>query len=154
MRLLNIAMLLFFISISPFTVAQNNAKINWSANGNNYTVIKDGNITQVDPGTGSETVIIKKEQLTIKETKVYLEPQSYAFNNNYTRILIFTNTAKVWRYKTRGDYWILDILSDKLRKLGEGLANQSLMFAKLSPDGKKVAYVSEHNIYVEEISSV
>ena len=153
MRLLNIAMLLFFISISPFTVAQNNAKINWSANGNNYTVIKDGNITQVDPGTGSETVIIKKEQLTNKETKVYLEPQSYTFNNNYTRILIFTNTAKVWRYNTRGDYWILDILSDKLRKLGKGLATQSLMFAKLSPDGKKVAYVSEHNIYVEEISS-
>jgi dipeptidyl-peptidase-4 len=148
-----IKVLIFFICICPFAFAQNRGAINWSADGNSYTQVKDGNIIQVDPNTESETVIIKKEQLTVPGTNEYLAPQSYSFNSNYTRLLVFTNTAKVWRYKTRGDYWILDILSGKLRKLGKGLAGQSLMFAKFSPDGKTVAYVSEHNIYVEEISS-
>ncbi|MEO7308075.1 MAG: DPP IV N-terminal domain-containing protein [Ferruginibacter sp.] len=147
-----IRILIFFISIGQFAVAQG-GRITWATDGNHYTLVKDGNIIQVDPMTEVETVIIKKDQLTVPETKEYLAPQSYAFNNNYTRLLIFTNTAKVWRYNTRGDYWILDILAGQLRKLGKGLAARSLMFAKFSPDGKKIAYVSEHNIYVEEISS-
>ena len=29
----------------------------------------------------------------------------------------------------------------------------SLMFAKFSPDGKKVAYVSKHNIYIEDLAN-
>ena len=52
-----------------------------------------------------------------------------------------------------GDYWLYDIIANKLTKLGKKLPSQSLMFAKFSPDGKVVAYVSEHNIYSEDISS-
>jgi dipeptidyl-peptidase-4 len=147
-----IKILIFFVSVGQFAFAQS-GRITWSTDGNHYTLVKSGNIIQVDPMTEAETVIITKEQLTVPETKEYLSPQSYAFNSNYTRLLVFTNTAKVWRYNTKGDYWILDILAGQLRKLGKGLAARSLMFAKFSPDGKRVAYVSEHNIYVEEIST-
>ena len=52
-----------------------------------------------------------------------------------------------------GDYWILDIASNKLTQLGSGLPEQSLMFAKLSPDNKSVAYVSQHNLYKEDLQS-
>ena len=38
---------------------------------------------------------------------------------------------------------------EALRRLGVGLPEASLMFAKFSPDGSKVAYVSGNNIYVE-----
>jgi dipeptidyl-peptidase 4 len=153
MAFYKIKILLFFICVAQFSVAQDRGEIKWTAAGNNYTLIKDGNITQVDPITDEETVIIKKSQLTDPETKTFLSPQSYEFNSNYTRVLIFTNTTKVWRYNTRGDYWIYDIIANSLTRLGKKLASQSLMFAKFSPDGKNVAYVSEHNIYVEEISS-
>jgi dipeptidyl-peptidase-4 len=145
--------LILFICFVQFAIAQNRGKINWTKDGNYYTIIKEGNIIQVDPATDAESVIIRKEQLLNPDTKEFLSPQSYTFNNNYTRLLCFTNTAKVWRYKTKGDYWVLDIISNKLKKLGKGLPAQSLMFAKFSPDGKKVGYVSEHNIYSEEISS-
>lgn len=136
-----------------FAAAQNRGKINWTSDGNHYTTVKEDNIVQVDPNTGEEFVIIKKAQLTHPETKKYLTVQSYTFNHNNTRFLFFTNTKKVWRYNTKGDYWILDIIANKLVKLGKNLPAQSLMFAKFSPDGKKVAYVSDHNIFVEEISS-
>lgn len=153
MRFIKIRLVFYLLLICQIVVAQNSRKINWSADGNTYTILKDGNIVQVDPVTETESVIISKALLTEPESKQYLKPQSYSFNNNYTRLLIFTNTAKVWRYNTRGDYWILDIISGKLRKLGKSLPQQSLMFAKFSPDGKRVAYVSGHNIYAEEISS-
>src|SRR5262249_4866149 len=64
-----------------------------------------------------------------------------------------TNSKRGWRYDTRGDYWVLDLTTSKLSKLGKSLPVSSLMYAKFSPDGNKVAYVSEHNIYVEEITS-
>lgn len=63
--------------------------------------------------------------------------------------LAFHDTKKVWRYNTRGAYTLVDKATNKSRKLGKGLPASSLMFAKLSPDGTKVAYVSNNNIYME-----
>lgn len=153
MSLLRIRILVIFICAAQFATAQNRGKINWTADGNAYTKVKDGNIIQVDPVTEEETIVVSKAKLTDPENNKTLVPQSYEFNSNYTRVLIFTNTVKVWRYNTMGDYWLYDILADKLTRLGKGLAPRSLMFAKFSPDGKNVAYVSEHNIYVEEAGS-
>lgn len=153
MSVFKIKILLIFICIAQLTAAQNRGKINWTADGNSYTKIKDGNIVQVDPVTEEETVVVDKSKLIDPETNKILVPQSYEFNSNYTRVLIFTNTVKVWRYNTMGDYWLYDIIANKLTKMGKKLPAQSLMFAKFSPNGKDVAYVSEHNIYSEDISS-
>ena len=152
MTFFKIRILILFTCIVQFAQGQG-GRINWTADGNYYTKLKDGNIIQVDPKTEEETVIIKNSQITDPVTKKLIVPQSYQFNSNYTRVLLFTNTAKVWRYKTRGDYWVYDIIANRLKKLGKGLASQSLMFAKFSPDGKTVAYVSESNLYAEDFVS-
>ncbi len=127
--------------------------IKWMADGNAYTRVKDGGIIKVDPRTEAETVWIKKEQLMPAGAAKALSLQSYSFSNDNSKVLLFTNTAKVWRFNTRGDYWVLDIATNKLTQLGKARPEKSLMFAKFSPDGKKVAYVSEHNLYAEDISS-
>nr|HNH22857.1 DPP IV N-terminal domain-containing protein [Ferruginibacter sp.] len=152
MKLRIIKIILVVLFISQAGLAQR-GRINWTEDGNAYTKIKDGGIVKVDPKTEAEVVLVRQEQLTPSGGSKALVPQSYAFNNNNTKLLIFTNTARVWRYNTRGDYWILDIIANKLKQLGKGLPAQSLMFAKFSPDGRRVAYVSEHNLYVEEIST-
>ena len=146
-----IAFSIIFIFCIQLLPAQRSG-INWTADGNAYTVIKDGNIVRVDPKTDVETVVIKKELLTPQGYRT-IQPQSYAFSNDNTKLLLFANTAKVWRYKTKGDYWLLDIASGKISQLGKGLPAQSLMFAKFSPKANKVAYVSEHNLYVEDVAT-
>ncbi len=153
MNFKKLRIIIVFICISQLVFAQRGGNINWSADGNSYTEVRDGNIVQINPATDSVTMLITSNQLTDPETNKPLIPEKYEFNKNFTRVLIFTNTTKVWRYNTRGDYWILNILSGKLRKLGKGRPSQSLMFAKFSPNDKKVAYVSENDIYVEEIAS-
>ena len=50
-----------------------------------------------------------------------------------------------------GDYWVLDLTSRELRKLGGDAPASTLMFAKFSPDGQRVAYVRANNIYVEDL---
>jgi len=67
-------------------------------------------------------------------------------------VLLYTNSKRVWRQNTRGDYWLLDRTSRQLTRLGGDAKPSSLMFAKLSPDGRRVAYVRDRNIFVEDIS--
>lgn len=74
-----------------------------------------------------------------------------ARNRQETHALRFTNRKRVWRQETRGDYYLVNMKSGEERKLGAGMPEASLMFAKFSPDGKRVAYVCENNIYVEDV---
>ena len=151
-RKFSVLFIFLFFSITSFS--QFRAKeINWTADGTAYLELKDGNIVRTDLKTNEETIIVKREQLVPNGTENPLSFNIYSFSRGYKTLLIFTNTAKVWRYHTRGDYWILDVSSGQLTQLGKGLPSQSLMFAKISPDGKNAAYVSEHNLYVEELSS-
>ncbi|EJK44650.1 hypothetical protein THAOC_36794, partial [Thalassiosira oceanica] len=81
-----------------------------------------------------------------------LSVDDYALSPDKSRLLIFTNSQKVWRKKTRGDYWVLDITARDLRQLGGPLAKpSSLMFATFSPCGNKVAYVMMNNLYVQDV---
>jgi len=57
----------------------------------------------------------------------------------------------VWRENTRGDYWVLDLASHQLRKLGGDAPQSTLMFAKFAPDGGRVAYVRQNDLYVEDV---
>jgi dipeptidyl-peptidase-4 len=148
------SLFIFFISFSISSFSQFRPRdVNWTSDGNAYTTFKGGNLVRVDPATKAETILIKKEQLTPAGSAKPLSFNIYNFSADNSKLLIYTNTAKVWRYRTRGDYWVLDIATNKLVQLGKGRPSQSLMFAKISPDNKKAAYVSEHNIYSEDLAT-
>jgi dipeptidyl-peptidase-4 len=78
----------------------------------------------------------------------------YAWSSDGSRLLVFTNTRKVCRDNTRGDYWVLDLGDGgRLRKLGGDGPEATLMFAKFSPDASRVAYVRANDIYVERLDT-
>jgi len=127
---------------------------NWAKDGYQYfTAGKNGGIDELDTRDSSKkAVVITKEMLT-PAGKSTLEVSGFKFSEDDSKVLIFTNTKRVWRYNTRGDYWVYDINAKTLKQLGIGKPESSLMFAKFSPDGTKAAYVSEHNIFVEDLAS-
>ena len=106
-----------------------------------------------DAGSGTRDVLADTALLTPKGATVPLTIAGYAWTPDRRRALIFTNTRRVWRQNTRGDYWLLDRDARALRKLGGDAPESSLMFAKISPDGSRVAYVRERNLFVETIES-
>jgi dipeptidyl-peptidase-4 len=131
----------------------------WYGNGDAYLALepsasgKDTDIVRYQTATGARDVLISASRLIpAGETKA-LEIEDYRFSGDGQQLLIFTNTQAVWRQHTRGDYWVLNLQSGALRKLGGDAAPSTLMFAKFSPDNSKVAYVRGNNIYVEEIAS-
>ena len=97
--------------------------------------------------------MIPAEKLIPKGETKPLALQGFNWTTDNQKVLIYTNSKKVWRLNTRGDYWVLDLASGNLQKLGGADAKPStLMFAKFSPDGKRVGYVRENNIYVENLA--
>jgi dipeptidyl-peptidase-4 len=136
-----------------FVMAQQSG-INWTPDGLGYYGIQNNTIVKVDPRTNDTSTIISAALLTAPGSQSPLALQSFQYSSDYSKILLFANTARVWRYNTKGDYWVLNTANgNQLKQLGKGLPSQSLMFAKFSPNGKLVAYVSANNLYVEDVVS-
>ncbi|MGH7557921.1 MAG: S9 family peptidase [Gemmatimonadota bacterium] len=112
-------------------------------------------IVRYDARTGEREVMIPASQLIPEGGNEALEIEDYSWSPNGQRLLIFTNSERVWRDNTRGDYWILDRGLETLRKLGGDAPESTLMFAKFSPDASRVGYVryDENDIYVEDLAS-
>ena len=127
--------------------------------GKSYTTLERSqsgqgtDIVKYDAPTGARTLLVTAAQLTPAAGSP-LGIADYIWSPDGNKLLIFTNTARVWRDNTRGDYWVLDRLSGSLHKLGGADAKPStLMFAKFSPDGSHVGYVREGDLYVEDLGT-
>jgi dipeptidyl-peptidase-4 len=145
---------LFFITavIMFVTLAASSqvGDIRWSADGNSYYRIEKNELVQYALPDNKPVVILSKQQLTPAGVESPLQFSYYSFSSDQQKVLLFTNTKRVWRLNSRGDYWMLDRKTGSLSQLGKTLPASSLMFAKFSPDGNSVAYVSGNNIYVED----
>src|SRR6185503_14238540 len=98
------------------------------------------------------TILIGADKLVPAGASTPLVVEEFEVNPDKTRVLLFTNTERVWRSNTRGNYWVFDLTSAKLQKLGGAAPASSLMFAKFSPDSSRVGYVRGNNIYVENLA--
>lgn len=98
-------------------------------------------------------VIIPSSMLTNKTTGKCIPVRSITWSEDNQKVLIYNHTKRVWRCDTKGNYLVLSLKDGVIYQLGKGLPESSMMFAKFSPDGLRVAYVSDNNIYVEDIAS-
>jgi dipeptidyl-peptidase-4 len=145
---------------SPEFAPESFGPIRWLEDGAAYTTVERAGsgpgreIVRYDTESGARSVLITAAQLTPPSDTAPLAIENYIWSPDRSRLLVFTNSEQVWRSNTRGDYWMLDRGAGKLTKLGGPDAKPStLMFAKFSPDGSRVGYVRENNLYVEDLAS-
>lgn len=133
--------------------------IRWMKDSDGYSSIEKSkslegdDIVRYDALSGKRMLLISAEELIPEGRNKPLSVADYYWSEDNSKLLVFTNTRKVWRFHTRGDYWVLDLATRELSQLGKGIPSTTLMFAKFSPDASKVAYVSENNIFVESLES-
>lgn len=132
----------------------------WWRQGKGYTTIEESkeikdarDLVLYRTKSGKRTILVSARDLLPPGREKSLEIEDYSWSHDNKKLLVFTNTKRVWRRNTRGDYWVLHLESRKLKKLGGGKDESMLMFAKFSPDSSKVGYVYRNNIYVEDLAS-
>ncbi|KAF2515979.1 S9 family peptidase [Flavobacterium foetidum] len=74
---------------------------------------------------------------------------SYTFDASEKKILIACNSNKIFRHSFTADYFIYDITSKSLTKL----ADFQIQEPTFSPDGTKIAYARENNLYIYDVAS-
>lgn len=150
---LKILMGLMLILLVVFSASAQNGELKWSNDGNSYYRLENNEIFKYTLPDNEAKLIISKKHLTPQGSSSPLRISFYTFAKDQDKLLLFTNTKKVWRLNTKGDYWVLDLNTGILNQLGKTFPESSLMFAKFSPDGKSVAYVSNNNIYLEDLAT-
>ena len=125
----------------------------WMEDGRSYSALTEKGLVRVDAATLAETVIVPQAAFVPEGAARPLRVEDYTWSEDKTKLVIYTNSRRVWRRNTRGDYWLLDVAAGSVRQLGKGLEPSRMMYGKLSPAGDRFAYVYYNNLYVEDVAT-
>ncbi|WP_239018206.1 S9 family peptidase [Sphingomonas flavalba] len=122
-----------------------------------YTVIEPAagggvDIARYDTASGARSILIAAAALIPPGADKPLAVSDYAWSPDGRRALLFVRSAEARRNNPVGDYWLFDLDSKALRRIGGTAPALSLLYAEFSPDGRSVAYVQANNLYVETLA--
>jgi len=130
----------------------------WSQDGSYYSRLEDSedyegfeDIVIYNTASGERTILVAAGDLVPGKGEDPLTIDDYDLQLDNGLVIIYTNSKRVWRRNTRGDYWVLTVNSGSLKQLGKFADPATLMFAKISPNGQKAAYVVKNDLYIEDI---
>tara|TARA_B100000459_G_scaffold97766_1_gene55675 strand:- start:321 stop:2339 length:2019 start_codon:yes stop_codon:yes gene_type:complete len=117
-------------------------------NGEFYTQIKNSEegqeIIKYSFKNGERIVrIFKSSDFKIKRIN------SYSLSDDDRLMLLATETESIYRYSRKAIYYVFNIQNNKLKKLSEN----KIRYPTFSPDGSKVAYVYENNLFIKDITN-
>lgn len=117
-------------------------------NGTHYSVQEDGKVVMYDYKKGKSKVLFDQEEA--KAAGMEHEMSNYHISGSGEQLLIETNTTKVYRHSKKSTYYLWNFKTKKVKALFDG---KQVFYATLSPDEKKVAFVFENNLYIEDIAT-
>ncbi len=124
--------------------------INSMQNGEQYSMIKNGSLIVYDYKTGdSITTMIQSGELKVDGDKEPVRLTSFSMNKEETKFLIPTETESIYRHSSKSINYIWDAKNKMLEMLSSG--KQQL--AEYSPDGQKVAFVRDNNLFIKDLAS-
>ncbi|MEM9896189.1 MAG: DPP IV N-terminal domain-containing protein [Bacteroidota bacterium] len=130
----------------------------WIDAGESYIIIErnesgQNEMIQYSSTKNDRSVFLSATQLTPESQSSPISIEEFTLSSDESKVLLFTNSKRVWRSNTKGDYWVYDFATRKLSQIGKEAPSSSLMFAKFSDDNQFVAYVVDFNVYKEDFST-
>jgi dipeptidyl-peptidase-4 len=122
--------------------------INWMKDGQFYSKLQRGKagtkVVKVNVATGEETtILIDGEALGVNFS-------TYSFNADESKALIASEVESIYRRSSKGVYHVVDLEKGNAQKLLNG---EKIMYATLSPENDKVAFVKDNNLYIIELAT-
>ncbi|HLK27964.1 MAG TPA: DPP IV N-terminal domain-containing protein [Puia sp.] len=127
------------------------SQLRWLPQSHNFWVSEVQGIYVYNADKLSDKKLVLSDE-QIRAAGLFTVIENIVWSGDRSKILIYTNSSRVWRVNSKGDYWFFDLTTGKGHQIGKELPSSSLQFAKFSADGKKVGYVSKHNLFVEDIN--
>jgi dipeptidyl-peptidase-4 len=125
----------------------------WTPDPMYFTVLEENgdlaDLYRVDARSGDRQLLLRGTDLVPRGESTPIAIEEYEFSSDGSKLLIFTNSVRVWRSNTKGEYYVWDFNRRRLIAVGEREGLQ--MFAKFSPDGRYVGFVRDNNIFITEI---
>jgi len=130
--------------------------LTWMKDGTAYTTTQTDSaghtdLYRVDALSGKTQLLLRGTELVPPGAQQPIAIEEYRFSTDGMRLLIFTNSARVWRQNTKGTYYVWDFTAKRLIPVSAKPGYQ--MFAKFSPDGRMVAFVRANNIYMTDLAT-
>lgn len=128
--------------------------INWMADGQFYTsLVRDNNldfILKFDIKTGEVAdTVLNGRDLQLESNPIRID--AYYFNADESQLLLASEMESIYRRSTKAFYYIYNLENKQLKKLAEG---DKQSYATFSPDGSKVAFVRNNNLYYVELATM
>lgn len=105
---------------------------------------------RVDPVGGQRTALVRAHQLLASDNQPIVA-EHVVLSADRRLALVFHDTERVWRSNTRGSYTVVDLETGRTYPTAGRAGGQ--MFAKLSPDGTRVAFVRDNDLWVTELAT-
>lgn len=128
----------------------------WMRDGRSYLAFRPGatgggaDLVRVDVATGATSVVVPAA-LFVDEHGNRIEVEDLAFSGDESKLLVFHNSVRVWRQNTRGVYHVIDLRTRRVTPLSTRPGLQ--MFAKFSPDGRRVAFVRDNDLWMTDLAT-
>lgn len=160
--------LLLALFVFPFTVFAQQKKISFDEiyrlhtfapesvpgfhsmkDGKFYTDYSGRNVRKNNFLTGLTIDTLIKEGDAKDESGISLPLDNIEWNSDEKKILIFTKSEKIYRYSSTAFVYAYDLQTKKTQKVD----NEKVLHATYSPDGSKVAFVKNNNLYIKNLQS-
>ena len=102
--------------------------------------------------TDAREVLIDGSNLIAPDTGEKIAIEDYAYGPGGDRVLLYADSERVWRLNTKGYYYVLNVASGDVMPLADR-SKGFQMFAKLSPDGQRAAFVRNRNLFVVDLTT-
>jgi len=124
---------------------------NFQQDGVHFTKLAGTAIEQYDLRTGEKSgVIFDAASVTGFDQSWKGAFDGYSFSADESKILLATGTEPIYRWSTKAAFFVYDSKTKQITALHEGAKQR---YATFSPDGSKVAFVLENDLYFKDLAS-
>ena len=125
---------------------------NWMNDGRYYSALNASGLVQFEVTTGQPVrTLVSGTQLQLPGAGKPLAVDGYSFNATKQKVLFTTGTEPIYRHSARASYYVFDRGTQKLTPLSAG-GKQG--YAIFSPDGLRVAFTRDNNLFVTDLATM
>jgi dipeptidyl-peptidase 4 len=124
--------------------------VNWMKAGGFYTALADGRVIKyaITNGQAVDTLF---DERTSRYQNLPIGLDDYQLSADEGKLLLTTAEEPIYRRSSRAAFYVFDLKTAQVRPLSKGGKQQ---YATFSPDGRRVAFVRENNLFVVDLATM